>query len=39
MSTSVAEKEVRGCVGEFRVASELCRRKMLAALTMGNVLY
>lgn len=37
MSKSVAEREDRGRVDEFRVASELCRRKMFAALTIGNV--
>ena len=35
-STSAAEKEARGRAGEFRVASELCRRTMFAALTMGR---
>ena len=37
MKTTAAEKEARGRACEFRVASELCRRKMFAALTMGNV--
>ena len=37
MSKSAAEREARGRAGEFRVASELCRRNMFAALTMGNV--
>lgn len=37
MSRTVAEREARGCAGEFRVASELCRRNMFAALTMGNI--
>lgn len=37
MSQSAAEREARGRAGEFRVASELCRRNMFAALTMGNV--
>lgn len=37
MSKSAAEREARGRAGEFRVASELCRRKMFASLTMGNV--
>ena len=36
MSTSAAEKEACGRAGEFRVASQLCRRKMFAALTMGK---
>lgn len=37
MSKSAAEREARGRAGEFRVVSELCRRNMFAALTMGNV--
>ena len=37
MSKSAAEREARGHAGEFRVASELCRRNMFAALTMGNI--
>ena len=37
MSTSTTEKQARGRASEFRVASELCRRNMFAALTMGNV--
>ena len=37
MSKSAAEREARGRAGEFRVASELCRRNMFAALMMGNV--
>ena len=37
MSKSAAEREARGRAGEFRVASELCRRKFFAALAMGNV--
>lgn len=35
-STAV-EKQARGRAGEFRVASELCRRNFFASLTMGNV--
>ena len=38
MSKPETEREARGRAGEFRVALELCRRKMFAALTMGNVL-
>ena len=37
MSTTAAEKEARGRAGEFRVASELFRRKMFAVLRMENV--
>lgn len=37
VSKTVAEREDRGRADEFRVASELCRRKMFAALTIGNV--
>lgn len=37
MSKPVVERAARGRAGEFRVASELCRRNMFAALTMGNV--
>lgn len=37
MSRTVAEREDRGRADEFRVASELCRRKKFAALMMGNV--
>lgn len=37
MSKSAAERDARGHAGEFRVASELCRRNMFAILTMGNV--
>lgn len=37
MSKTAAEREARGRAGEFRVVSELCRRNMFAALTMGNV--
>lgn len=37
MSQSAAEREARGRAGEFRVASELCRRNMFAALTMGRI--
>ena len=34
MSTSATEKQARGRAGEFRVALELCRRKMVVALRM-----
>ena len=37
MRTSSAEKQTRGRAGGFRVAAELCRQKMFAALTMGKV--
>jgi hypothetical protein len=37
MSKTAAEREARGRAGEFRMASELCRRNMFAALTMSNV--
>ena len=37
VSKKATEREARGRAGEFRVASELCRRNMFAALTMGNV--
>ena len=37
MKKSALEKQARGRAGEFRVASELCKRSMFATLTMGNV--
>lgn len=37
MKRLAEEKAARGRAGEFRVAPELCRRKMFAALTMGDV--
>ena len=33
---TAAEKEARGRAGEFRVAAELCHRKMFVALWMGG---
>ena len=35
--STATEKQARGRAGEFRVASELCRRNFFASLTMGNV--
>ena len=37
MKRLAEERAARGRAGEFRVASELCRRKIFAALTMGNI--
>lgn len=37
MNILVLEKEARGRAGEFRVASELCCRKMFSALRMERI--
>lgn len=34
--SSASEKSSRGNAGQFRVASELCRRGMQASITLGN---